>query len=216
MSNEHMPHIDVPDHIENPGQYIAAAHARIAANRAKGARARWLKESPTAQRCIDFLFEDGEFAPIETTDAEGYMTRRTHPLVKASVGEFFGKMYTSLCDWGRLTPGQERAVLGMIEKGMERLAQREAAIEAKRQSAQHIGTVGERIDFDLVIKFTTDFETQFGYTYVHVMEDAAGNVVVYKGSKVLGQRGDAVKFKATIKAHDYRDGIAQTIVTRPK
>ncbi len=216
MSNEHMPHIDVPDHVEKADAYIAGAHARIAANRAKGARARWIKESPTAQRCIDFLFEDGEFAPIESTDAEGYLTRRTHPLVKASVGEFFGKMYTSLCDWGRLTPGQEAAVLKMIDKGMERLAQREATIEAKRQSAQHVGTVGERIDFDLVIKFTTEFETQFGMTYVHVMEDADANVVVYKGSKVLGQKGDAVKFKATIKTHDYRDGIAQTIVTRPK
>lgn len=199
------PHIEVPDHIENPGQYIAAAHARIAANRAKGARARWLKESPTAQRCIDFLFEIGEF-----DRASGQ-----HPTVKAAAGEFYGKLYTSLCDWGRLTPKQEAACLKLIDNAAERLAKREATIAAKRESAKHIGTVGERREFDLGIKFTTSFETQFGFTFVHVCEDADGNVVVYKGSKELGQRGDNVVVKATIKAHDYRDGIAQTIITRP-
>lgn len=217
MSNEHFPHIDVPDHIENPGQYIAAAHARIAANRIKGARAKWLAESATAQRCIDFLCEDGEFAATEIRDEAGYITKRIlHPIVQASVGEFYGSLYESLRDWGRLTPGQEAACLRLIDRALERRAQRDALIEAKRQTAQHIGTVGERRDFDLVIKFTTEFETQFGYTFVHVCEDAAGNVVVYKGSNQLGQKGDAIKVKATIKAHDYRDGIAQTIINRPK
>lgn len=216
MSNQSFPHIEVPDHIENPGQYIAAAHARIAANRAKGARARWLKESATAQRCIDFLFEDGEFAPVERFDDEGFLASRiTHPTVKAAAGDFYGKLYTSLCDWGRLTPGQEAACLKLIDGAAERLAKREATIAAKRETAKHIGTVGERRDFDLSIKFTTSFETQFGFTFVHVCEDADGNVVVYKGSKELGNRGDAIKVKATIKAHDYRDGIAQTIITRP-
>lgn len=214
--SQNFPHIEVPDHIENPGQYIAAAHARIAANRIKGARAKWLKESATAQRCIDFLCEDGEFAATEIRDEAGYVTKRIpHPVVKASVGEFFGKLYESLRDWGRLTAGQEAACLRMIDKALERRAQRDATIAAKRETAKHIGTVGERREFDLSIKFTTEFETQFGLTFVHVCEDADGNVVVYKGSKVLGQRGDSVVVKATIKAHDYRDGIAQTIITRP-
>lgn len=215
-----MTRIFVPDHVENQAAYIRAAEARIVANRCKGNRKRWEQESgvDVVERCCSFLGEYGEFARIQTVDEDGYVTSsQTHPLVKASQGEFFVKMLHSIRDYGRLTPGQERAVLNMIEKAQARVAERAAAQEAKRQTAKHIGTVGERRDFDLVVKFTTSFETQFGLTRVYVMEDAEGNVVVYKGStNLMAEKGDEVEFKATIKAHDKRDGVAQTIVARPK
>lgn len=212
--------------IEDQAAWERGRLERIKANRRVGAKARWvaLVGEEISTRCDDFLNACGQFDSIPYTKAgdresgyDGYITCfRAHPIVALSQGDFYTKMRDNLAEWGGLTEGQTKAVLKMIERADQRLAEREAAKVQKAATAQHIGTVGERIDFDLTIKFTTDFETQFGYTYVHVMEDAAGNVVVYKGSKVLGQKGDAVKFKATIKAHDYRDGIAQTIVTRPK
>ena len=60
------------------------------------------------------------------------------------------------------------------------------------------------------------FEGTFGPVYIHILNDAEGNVIVYKGNKRLtGEKGEVVTFKATIKAHDARDGVAQTILARP-
>lgn len=221
-----MPRIIVPDHVENADAYIRAAEARIANNRAKGNRKRWNAESgeEVVTRCCNFLGETGEFAPTVELDEDGYVIRQTpHPLCKASYGDFFLKMNHAIADWGRLSPAQEKAVLAMIEKAKERVAAREAAKEAKAASAQHIGTVGERRDFDLTFKFRTEFDGIYGTTFVYVLEDDAGNVIVYKGSSRLWnaernhpEKGERIKFKATIKAHGERDGIKQTIVSRPK
>jgi len=205
-----LPHIFVPEHVENAAAYIRAAQARIMANRAKGARKLWIAEcgESTVQRCVEFLSECGEFAPIEGS--------RTHPLVSASLGDFRSKMIESEMNWGRLTVNQTTAVLSMIDRAAKRIDERAAALAEKAVTAKHIGAVGERRDFDLTTVFVTSFETQFGITFVHIMEDADGNVVVYKGTKPIGQKGDAITVKATIKAHDRRDGIAQTIISRPK
>jgi len=212
--------------IENEARYEAAIQRNIKNNRCKGNRKRWEQESgvDVVTRCIDFLSESGEFSPIHEMDEDGYiLCTQPNPLVKVSRGDFFYKMLDAIHDWGRLSSGQERAVLSMIENASARIEAREAAKEAKIASAQHIGIVGERCDFDLTLKFKTTYETRFGFTTVYVMEDGANNVVVYKGSSYLTREngdvvetGDRVKFKATVKAHGERDGVKQTIVSRPK
>jgi len=212
--------------IENEARYEAAKARNIRNNRRIGNRKRWEQESgeDVVRRCMDFLGETGEFARIDVVDDEGYISSsKPHPLVKASYGPFYAKMGASLNEWGRLSPGQERAVLGMIEKAQSRIEERAAAKEAKAASAQHVGTVGERRDFDLTLKFKTTYETQFGLTKVYVLEDDAGNTLVYKGSSYLtapdgeaAEVGTRIKFKATIKEHGVRDGIKQTILNRPK
>lgn len=221
-----MARIFVPDHVENADAYIRAAEARIANNRCKGNRKRWEEESgiDVVTRCVNFLSESGEFSPIHVMGEDGEVVRvEPHPLVKVSRGDFFVNMHHAIIDWGRLSPGQERSVLSMIEKAQGRIDARAAAKEAKANAAQHIGTVGERRDFDLTLKFKTIYETRFGFTKIYVMEDDAGNVVVYKGSAYLTnpdgsapELGNRLKFKASVKAHGERDGIKQTIVSRPK
>ena len=210
--------------IENESAYEAGKQRNIQFNRIKGNKNRWLQESgqEIVNRVEDFLFQSGEFAPVEIVDRQGYHELQTHPVVKASFGDFRAKMVDAVMQWGRLSPAQEKAVLGMIVKGQSRIAEREAANAVKATTAKHVDTVGERIDWDLTVKFLTSFETQFGLTQVYVCEDADANVVVYKGSTYLqgpsgpAVKGDQVKFKATIKEHGVRDGIAQTIVARPK
>lgn len=225
-----LPSINVHENVEKPDAYITAAKNRIKANRAKGARAKWMAESPTAELCIDFLLACGQFEGTrkKTTseDGEYVSTVLPHPVVRASQGEFYAKMRDQMMEWGRLTAGQEKAVLGMIEKAKARVEAREAERAAKNANCKHVGTVGERRQFDLTVKFTTGFDAQFGYTYVQVMEDADGNVLVYKGSSPImvrhadgcsqvGDKGDKVSFKATIKAHDFRENVPQTILSRP-
>lgn len=221
-----MARIFVPDHVENADAYVRAAEARIRNNRFKGNAKRWVEESgqDVVTLCNDFLYESGQFAPTRIENEDGECLRfDPHPLCKVSYGDFFNKMRGAVGEYGRLTPGQERAVLAMIDKAKDRLAAREAAAALKAATAQHVGTVGERRDFDLTLKFKVIFETQFGFTKIYGMEDDAGNVIVYKGSSYLThpngdalEKGDRVKFKATIKSHGERDGIKQTIVSRPK
>jgi len=52
--------------------------------------------------------------------------------------------------------------------------------------------------------------------FIHVMDDAQGNVVVYKGSKELGSKVDALSLVATVAEHGEREGIRQTVIKRPK
>jgi hypothetical protein len=213
--------------IDNIARWEAGKQRNIRNNRRIGAARRWFANNADAQRVNDFLLAEGDYAPAPTVDADGHTRWAMHPIRRASLGEFFSNMQSQLNEWGALTDAQTAAVVRMIDKAGERIAEREATKEAKRASAQHVGTVGERREFDLVVKFRTSFETQFGCTQVYVCEDADGNVIVYKGSSYLtpvtcgagqhyAEKGDRITLKATIKEHTVRDGIAQTIISRPK
>jgi len=207
-----LPRINVPDHVENDQAYIAAAQARIAANALRGREKRWLASSPNAQKCKDFLLEVGEFAG-RWVDEDKFVH---HPLVKASYGVFHAKMRESLNEWGSLTPGQEKAVLDMIERAAKRIEERKEKFAAEAARSVHVGTVGERRDFELTIKFVVSFDTQFGTTHVNGCTDPDGNTIIYKGSNVLGEKGEVVRVKATIKDHAVREGVKQTLISRPK
>ena len=114
--------------------------------------------------------------------------------------------------FGVLTERQIEALNTALDREIDRAAQK---IE-KAATAQHIGTVGERRDFTLTLAHVHEFEGAFGYVYIHILNDEAGNVVIYKGSKRLsGDKGDTVTLKATIKEHGVRDGVAQTLIARP-
>ena len=152
---------------------------------------------------------------------EMYGTRyETHPAVRACFGEFFAKMRDSVNDWGGLTEGQNKAVLAMIVRGEKRVAER-AKARAEQQAKDAdlsgwIGSIGERRVFDLTIRTLIEMDGTYGRSYLHVCQDGDGNVVVYKGTSMLGKRGDVVSIKATVKDHDVREGVKQTKISRPK
>jgi hypothetical protein len=112
---------------------------------------------------------------------------------------------------------QTTAVRNGLVKAAQRAADREANREAEKAAlianSAHIGTVGERAVFELVVERTLEFEGQWGVTFINLCKDTAGNVVVYKGTK--GWEKGPITVKATVKAHEVRDGVAQTILTRP-
>jgi len=203
--------INVPEYVENEIAYLRAAQGRIAANARKGRYARWIASEPKAAIIDNFLHCAGDFAPVRLDNG----LSKNHALVAAAVGNFYYAMREALDEYGSLTEKQMAAVIAMMERAQTRLDNRAKAIAEAAARSSHIGAIKERRDFELTIKLRTGFDGSFGYVHVFVMEDSAGNVVVYKGSVVLGERGDTVKVKATIKAHGERDGIAQTIITRP-
>ena len=60
------------------------------------------------------------------------------------------------------------------------------------------------------------FDGFYGTTWINVMRDADGNVIAYKGSACLGQKGDTFKVKGTVKEHTLYKGTKQTVINRPK
>lgn len=108
------------------------------------------------------------------------------------------------------------------KKEAERLAEEKRIAELKAIS-QHVGTIGERIEFDAVIDHSAWFEYPsfrgFGMDtmYIHSFKDDKGNVLVWKTANGLGiEKGERVHIKGTIKEHNvYRDE-KQTVLTRCK
>jgi hypothetical protein len=203
--------IDMPFFIENEAAYEAAIERNIAANRRK-----------TGARKFAAMFEDADaiidFVEARVSDEQiAHYTRTGRGREEGA--SFIDACWVGLQTFGGLTEKQGLAVRNIIAKNAERKAQ----YRAEALTKVHVGTVGERRDFDLTVRFVTDFETQFGITNVFVMEDVEGNVVVYKGAGSLynadGQfavKGDKISVKATVKEHGERDGVKQTIIARPK
>lgn len=119
-----------------------------------------------------------------------------------------------LIQYGMISDKQMAFLGNLIAKIPAREA-RKAEIIAENAASQHIGTVGKREVFTLTINWVKYFEGDFGATYIHGLKDAAGNVVIYKGSKCLGEKGATVTVKATVKEHGDREGVKQTIISRP-
>ena len=155
-----------------------------------------------------------------------------------SKNEFAMSLYNAWDRFGKLTEGQYNAVCKIIDKQNARQAEwdakREADKNAKDATLEHVGVVGERMQFELTVVAVIEYDKpQFYYNdstvgYITIMEDAAGNKVVYMNMLsektkdehgcedwILAEKGDLVLFMAKVKEHGVRDGAKQTIVQRP-
>ena len=127
--------------------------------------------------------------------------------------------------YGKLTEGQYNSVCKIIDnqevRQAEWKAKREADRTAKNATLEHVGVVGERIQFELTVVAVIEFyHPQFHYNdsgigHVTIMEDAVGNKVVYMNRLKTADKGDTVLFMAKVKEHGVRDGAKQTVVQRP-
>ena len=155
-----------------------------------------------------------------------------------SNNEFALSLYNAWDRFGKLTEGQYNAVCKIIDKQAARQAEwdakREADKNAKNATLEHVGVVGERMQFELKVVAVIEFDRpkfhyyDSGVGHITIMEDDAGNKVVYmnllseKGEDDYGcetwrtaDKGDTVLFMAKVKEHGVRDGAKQTIVQRP-
>lgn len=212
--------VNVPDHVENQQAYINHAVARIAGNWARGNRKRWEEAHADHQRIRDWLFSEGEFQGEWLDNGQW----KNHPLGrgngKGGFNDLLDKFAQDLRECGGLSDKQTELVRNAMNKQSQFNAERQAKFaEANARDAavsQWIGAVGERRDFELEIRWVKAFEGIYGVSYIHGLKDAGGNVVIYKGSNKLGEKGDRVKIKASIKAHSEREGVKQTQIARPK
>lgn len=209
--------------IENVQKYEAAIERNIR-NNANKTRFKKMMETDTGKRAYDILTEQGEFAPKFEIDGVIYSADQiddycwgdkkiTHPMV-AALGSFHQKMLDVIHLWGGLTEGQAAAVVRIATENAEKRKERAAAWREADLKSQHIGAVGERREFEIICNKVLAFEGRYGFTYFNICKQG-DDVVIYKGSNRF-EEDETIRVKATIKAHEERDGIAQTIISRPK
>lgn len=105
--------------------------------------------------------------------------------------------------------------INAYSRAKEREIRRNAQIESDANS-QFIGDVGERMDFTAVVLYVTTFSNDFGTTFFYKMKQGDNVLVYFASNDMQWEQGQTIAFKATIKKHDVRDGVNQTVVTRAK
>lgn len=89
---------------------------------------------------------------------------------------------------------------------------REALRKKQAETSQFIGIIGKKIEVDVAkMELVTSWENDWGYTYLYKIVDNNGNVLVWKSSRCVDP---FKKLRGTVKDHNERDGVKQTIVTR--
>jgi hypothetical protein len=97
----------------------------------------------------------------------------------------------------------------------ERKAREEQRANMENTSA-YVGEVGTRLTLDLTAAvLLTSWYNDFGTTYLYKFADEAGNVFIWYASRPI-ELQERMTIKATIKAHNERNGVKQTVLTRCK
>ena len=116
-----------------------------------------------------------------------------------------------------------KEINGLVNKLKDEAKQ---ALEPRGKVSEHIGNIGDRIDFeaDLVNCFTFDvpgymsWETEI--MHIYKFKTAEGNIVVWKTTSYIKEYFEDdvkhFKFKGTVKEHSEYKGEKQTVLNRVK
>lgn len=101
-------------------------------------------------------------------------------------------------------------------KAEGKIAERE--VEAGRRAASEwVGVVGERLVFEITVKFVRAFDNDYGTTYLVTCSDQDGNTVKTFSSGAFGRQaktGDRYTVKGTVKEHGEFNGSKETLLSR--
>lgn len=87
--------------------------------------------------------------------------------------------------------------------------------------SEHVGEIGDRLVFTLTVNRIINVSNLDAFPpirkFIHLCNDHKGNSIVYiGGSNAIPGTGETVTVKATVEAHKERDGVKQTVISRPK
>jgi hypothetical protein len=84
----------------------------------------------------------------------------------------------------------------------------------QQKPSHHVGTVGERRIFKLLVGKCLTMDGMYGTSTLHLMEDADGNRFTWSSTSGCLGEGKEVVIRGTIKKHGEYKGIPQTQLTR--
>jgi hypothetical protein len=135
--------------------------------------------------------------------------------LRENLSDYFHNLYISclanVVDWkskgivASLITAYKRE-MGMIEKKVQERQEQKASV--------HVGEVGQRYSFELLVTKKSTFETQFGWTTLHIMKDENGNVFTWFSSNKEFDEGTLIIVKGTVKEHREYNDVKQTVLTR--
>lgn len=106
--------------------------------------------------------------------------------------------------------------LERYEKRIAEMKRRAEEKDAMGKMSEYVGVIGERTDFNVKeAKLLTSYETNYGISFLYRFIDENDNVLIWFASTTIEDEGVS-RIKATIKAHNERDGVKQTIISRVK
>lgn len=83
-------------------------------------------------------------------------------------------------------------------------------------ASSYVGDVGQRITVKMATaNLVTSWESTYGMTFLYKFTDEQGNIYIWYASRGIETR-DGMTLKATVKSHNERDGVKQTVITRCK
>tara|TARA_Y100001937_G_scaffold13157_1_gene17212 strand:+ start:13346 stop:14143 length:798 start_codon:yes stop_codon:yes gene_type:complete len=106
--------------------------------------------------------------------------------------------------------------MAVVDANASAEARRQAEIEAKRSQSMHVAKIGDRIDIRATIQVCKQIDGFYGISYFMILENKGGDVFKYVGSANLGDKGQTITLKATVKDHCEYDQVKQTVISRPK
>jgi hypothetical protein len=227
-------HVTPHDQVEHEAAWVGAAKAQIKQRAIAKKRREFIAANPDGETIISFI-EQKAF----TWASDGECYRAGDNCRNLTPRTFFDKIHLSVLEWGAPTQGQADAVRKIIAQQDEKKSEW-AARDAR---STHIGKVGDKIEVEATVYFQTEFEGAFGYVTITGFR-AGDNIIIHKGTppkiddaeptesnshydwntnkwiqhsfKREVKKGDIIILKGTVKDHGERNGVKQTIVTRPK
>ena len=122
--------------------------------------------------------------------------------------------YCKPSDFGYFAYAPTAYVKLMEKKARE--TQRNAEKQEIASKSEYVGNVSDRATFSIKeMRLLTSFATEYGYTYLYRFIDNNDNVLVWFASSPW-EDTNVKTIKATIKAHNEREGVKQTVLTRVK
>ena len=199
-------YVEPHEHVQFEGAWVAAARAQIEGRAAAKKDREFRAANADADAILKFIARK---AFTWASDVDWHLAG--YSIQKMPQRNFFDKIHASVDKWGAPTQGQADAIRRIMEQETEKKAQW-AARDAR---SEHIGNVGDKIEVEAVVYFQTSYSTQWGVTEITGFR-SGDNIIIHKGTAPSVNKGDRVILKATVKEHGERDGVKQTIVTRPK
>lgn len=83
-----------------------------------------------------------------------------------------------------------------------------------KSSTDFVGAVGERMNLLLAVKKVVQFESKYGTTRFHIMEDKDGNTFTWTTNTRALTEGRVYAITATIKDHELYHGQKRNVITR--
>lgn len=136
---------------------------------------------------------------------------------RAENAEFLKKLESLDGDfWNQFRNDFMRRAMAPTARQIE-MVEGEVAKRAKNAASAFVGNVGDKLTLTVTVeRIITLPDYGYGKNYINLLRDQAGNMLVYKGLSDIGQQGETVNLKATVKEHSIRDGVHQTVIQRPK